>query len=398
MCVAAGLVGGTLGPAASAPRPPAVSGAGDGARSLPAESRHVERGSEATRAMGLVEAMSIALRTLDYEGTFVHLQGTHASSMHILHAYDGGGELERMVSLDGEAREVIRDHALVTCIWPGSRSVVVSKSRPRQLLPDIDAILAGNPGYAFSLAGVDRVAGVATDVVEIAPRDGYRYGYRFWIDRETRMLLRSMVLDDGRAVEQVLFTAIAYPDHVERSRFEFSAGEQRMSWLDARSASPEGEAGASGALPGTRAEFGEERYFPLLTDTSTGTVPGTFADLERRLAAGTTEEPSEEDAAVDRVRFENLPMGYAELSETYGTLPPDDAPVSHVMVSDGMASVSVYVEHVGAAFQDTSVVGLSSMGAMNAYGLSLEEGFVTVVGEVPPDTVRMIAEAVRLAD
>ena len=33
--------------------------------------------------------MSRALRLLDYEGTFVHIQGGHVSSMHILHA---GGE------------------------------------------------------------------------------------------------------------------------------------------------------------------------------------------------------------------------------------------------------------------------------------------------------------------
>ena len=102
------------------------------------------------------------------------------------------------------------------------------------------------------------------------------------------------------------------------------------------------------------------------------------------------------DEQVDRVRFERLPAGYRELSETYRPMLMDDAPVSHVMLSDGMASVSIYVEHLAADAQDTSVAGLSSMGAMNAYGLSLEEGFVTAVGEVPPGTVRAIAEAVRL--
>ena len=116
---------------------------------------------------------------------------------------------------------------------------------------------------------------------------------------------------------------------------------------------------------------------------------------------------------IDRVRFDGLPSGYVELSESYLAMPldrasrgsapldappGDGAPVSHVMVSDGMASVSVYVEHLSALEQDTSVAGLSSMGAMNAYGLSLGSGFVTVVGEVPPATVRRIAEAVRLAE
>ena len=211
----------------------------------------------------LVAAMSRALRTLNYEGTFVHLQGTHASSMRILHANDGEGELERMTSLDGEAREVIRDRSLVTCIWPGSRSVVVSKSRPRQLLPDVDEALASNDRYELHHAGVDRVAAVETDVVEVRPRDRYRYGYRFWIDRQTRMLLRSMLLDGGRVVEQVLFTAIAYPDAIDRSRFEIdvaSAGG-RVSWIEGEPAfgrtdegGPDGgrQGGRSGSWPNAR--------------------------------------------------------------------------------------------------------------------------------------------------
>jgi len=77
-------------------------------------------------------------------------------------------------------------------------------------------------------------------------------------------------------------------------------------------------------------------------------------------------------------------------------MPINDGPVSHVMLSDGMASVSVYIEHVAVANQNQSAAGLSSMGAMNAYGLSLDKAFVTVVGEVPVDTVRAIAEAVRI--
>ena len=77
-------------------------------------------------------------------------------------------------------------------------------------------------------------------------------------------------------------------------------------------------------------------------------------------------------------------------------MPIDDGPISHVMVSDGMASVSVYVEHVKAPEQDKSALGLSRMGAMNAYGLSLDNAFITVVGEVPASTVMAIAEAVQL--
>jgi len=158
--------------------------------------------------MKLIQRMSTALQSLNYEGTFVHLQNGSIESMHILHSSDSKGELERMLSLNGEAREVIRNHARVTCIWPNSQSVVVSKSKPRNALPDIDPSLATNQRYQLRLAAPDRVAGVETHVVEIQPKDRYRYGYRFWIDQNTNMLLRSELLDsDQKPIEQVMFTS-----------------------------------------------------------------------------------------------------------------------------------------------------------------------------------------------
>ena len=325
--------------------------------------------AEPPEAADLVAAMSRALRTLDYEGTFVHLQGSHVSSLYILHDGDEDGERERMVSLDGEAREVIRDRSLVTCIWPGTEAVVVSKAKPRRLLPDVDAALADNASYAFALAGTDRVAGLATDVVEIRPHDEHRYGYRFWIDTETRMLLRSMLLDGERVVEQVLFTSIEYPESIDPARFEIAVDEERTSWLEpARARARAGEVAGSG-------------------DPDAG--GGSFAELEAKSAARGA-------AAGGGVRFEALPAGYVVLSESVEPMNEGEAPIIHVMVSDGMASVSVYVDRAAPDAQDLSVAGLSSMGAMNAYGLSLEGGFVTVVGEVPPVTVRAIAKAVRL--
>lgn len=296
----------------------------------------------------LVRSMSVAMKTLNYEGNFVHVQGNHITSMNILHSSDGRGELERLRALDGEAREVYRNHTLVTCIWPASQSVVVSKSKPRELLPKVDADLAANKRYRFSMGSPDRVAGLVTHVVNVEPSDTYRYGYRFWIDQDTHMLLRSMLLDGQRAVEQVMFTFIEYPDSIEVARFEVTTDNEQVSWLE-----------------------------PKKLQATSG-LPDILADQ------------------VDRIAFSNLPDGYREVSETYSAMQMNDGPISHVMLSDGMASVSVYVEYVPLAEQSQSSVGLSSMGAMNAFALSTDSAFITAVGEVPADTVKAIASAVKI--
>ena len=321
---------------------PAAARAGDAAGGAP--------DGPAPAAAGLVTAMSESMRELDYEGTFVHVaRGGPLSSMHILHANDGDGELERMSSLDGEAREIVRDHERVTCVWPASSTVVVTSAKPRRALPEIDASLATNPNYRIRRVGADRVAGRDVHVVHIDPVDELRYGYRFWIDVDTHMLLRSMLVDEAdRALEEVLFTSIDYGGGIDPARFEIE--------------------------------------------------PGSGHDV--RVLSGTGDEPAGRpgEPVGDRVGFESLPAGYRRLGGTYRAMPFDGGPVSHVMISDGVASVSVYVEHVPRSDQDTGAAGASSIGGIHAWGASLDEGFVTVVGEVPPATVRAIAGAVRLVD
>ena len=296
----------------------------------------------------LITEMSSALQTLNYEGSFVHLQGGNVEAMSILHSSDEGGELERMLSLNGEAREVYRNHSLVTCIWPDTNAVIVSDSKSRNVLPKVDASLTDSEAYALTMDKSDRVAGVDTYVVNIQPRDEFRYGYKFWIDKDTRMLLRSMLIDEKmQTVEQVMFTSISYPERIERSRFQ---------------------------LP--------TQHNDIIVE-STNKYKAAIKPM--------ADDPS----GSNRVEFSSLPVGYEEVSEKYKPMPINDGPISHVMVSDGMASVSVYVEYVDQDKQKEIVLGRSSMGGMNAYTLSLPNALVTAVGEVPPSTVESIANAVQ---
>jgi sigma-E factor negative regulatory protein RseB len=315
-------------------------------------------GTDASSAVAkeLIEKMSDALRTLNYEGVFVHAQGANLTSMHIVHANKDNDEFERLLSLDGEAREVLRTNSLVTCIWPGSESVVVSKSTQRDLLPTVDAGLTSNMRYSFHLGDADRVAGREADVVHVMPQDRYRYGYRFWIDRETRMLLRSMLLDGpGNPVEQVIFTQIEFPETIDIAQF------------DPMSNYPE-------------------------------SALATWLEPNKEEALLKAEKRHSEQA--DKVRFASLPDGYRKTSETFSAIPSAGkaGPSSHVMLSDGMASVSVYVEYVAAVDHSSGALGLVKMGAMNAYGVSTENALITVVGEVPETTIRAIASAVIIKE
>jgi len=297
-------------------------------------------------AVTILTAMSSAMQTLNYEGTFIHTQNGHTDLMRILHSNDDMGEHERMTSLNGEAREVIRNNSLVTCIWPGTDDVQVNRSKPRKLLKSVDAALANSDVYNVTLRGAERVAGIMSDVVDVNPADQYRYGYRFWVDQESGMMLRSMVVDSNDTpLEELMFTDINYLNSVDPVRFEVDVDVDTTQWVDA---------------------------------------PGST------LTATTAIE-------IDKVQFDSLPEGFVEQSESYRMMAVQkDNPVSHVVVSDGIATLSVYVEYIERSEHDPATLGATSMGALSAYGLSLPSALVTVVGEAPKETVEVIARATRI--
>jgi sigma-E factor negative regulatory protein RseB len=67
-------------------------------------------------------------------------------------------------------------------------------------------------------------------------------------------------------------------------------------------------------------------------------------------------------------------------------------PVQHLVYSDGLASVSVFIEPRSPQTQVMS--GLAKVGAAFAYSRNLDGHQVTAVGEVPAATVEAIAAGV----
>ena len=160
---------------------------------------------EQAEVKALLERMAEAVRVLDYQGTFVYLQNNQLEALEIEHRRGESGTRERLFSLNGSAREVVRDGATVTCILPDLDSVLVDQRVAQGSFPDLLGIgideLAEN--YRFEWLGHDRVAGRAAQVVAIVPRDNLRYGYRLYLDRDSGLPLKLDLMDEaGDPVEQ----------------------------------------------------------------------------------------------------------------------------------------------------------------------------------------------------
>ena len=261
--------------------------------------------------------------------------------MRIIHKADGNKEQERLVSLTGFAREVIRDSESVTCYFPDNHAVMVEKSRPKKFLstqlPEPIERIAGY--YAFSVGGKDRVAGRPTWIVNIVPRDDYRYGYQLWIDEETKLMLKSELKDDsGWPVEQILFTNIAFLSAVPPELLKPAISGKGYTW-----------------------------YNNSVMSAS---------------------------VASDKSAWEvtSLPNGFMLSSREQQDAAENKLPLVHMVYSDGLAMVSVFIEKIDG--QPGQIPGTSKIGGVNTFATYANGYQVTAVGEVPQKTVRLMVNSV----
>ena len=289
-----------------------------------------------------LDKMSTAVESLNYEGTFVFVHDDVVETMRIIHGSYQGGVKERLISLTGEAREVIRDEELLTCIWPRSNVVVVEKSRTRYGIPTMipEHIEGLSEHYDLLVTGKSRIAGHDCKVVAIRPKDNYRYGYRLCIAENTGMLLKSEMFDPkNRLIEQVVFTDIHFPSSIPEYSFDPSISDKGYVWHK---------------VPSRKH------------------VSSLHPDLAWHIG--------------------ELPPGFKLSENVKRPIAASAQPVQHMIVTDGLATVSVFIAKPDAVNQVFS--GTMGRGALHAHALNLNSHQITVVGEVPESTVKMIGQSI----
>lgn len=290
-----------------------------------------------------LEQMSAASQSLNYSGVFVYQHEDRLDAMRIVHAMDENGERERLLSLTGPQREVLRDNQVVTCILGDLQSVHVNKSRPRAPFPISfpKELMQLENYYSFEVLGDDRVAGLNCRVVAVKSRDAFRYGRRLCVHEDSHLLLRSEVIgEQGRAVERMMFTSVTFPGRISSQELAPNVADAGFTWKR----EPE-------------------------------------------------QPPAAAAAADSRWEISRVPDGFMLIDYGWRRLSDREPGVEHWVYSDGLASLSIYVEKSQDDSQPYS--GITHRGALNAFGSMVDGHYVTVIGEVPRSTVEMVGTAVR---
>ncbi|HSM98677.1 MAG TPA: MucB/RseB C-terminal domain-containing protein [Gallionella sp.] len=295
------------------------------------------------RPVGLdwLEVVAFAGHQTDYSGVFVYQYDNRVETSSIIHLTGPNGEYEKLESLDGPRREIIRHDGEVWS-YANHKMVQVESQQGRSSFPSLlpEQLSALSANYLAVLQGMERVAGYNAQVILFQPKDNLRYTHKIWVHTDSGLLLKAAVLGDkNKVAEQYAFTQLQIGGKIDRS------------WAKECDAA------------GLHAKHGLQQTARDISPINSGWVADT------------------------------LPSGFKKTMEIQRKMRGKHAPVTQMVYSDGLSAISIFIEPNDQDEDD--VDGLSSRGAVNLYHKIMDQNLITVVGEVPPRTVMQVLSSVR---
>jgi sigma-E factor negative regulatory protein RseB len=289
----------------------------------------------------ILAKMAQAMHSLNYQGTVAFLRNGKLEPMKYFHATQNGLEQERMLSLNSPLREIIRDSGKVSCLFKATQHKLID-NRPFEhsflldLPPNLDELEAL---YSIQVVNQENIAMLPTYVLELKSKDQFRYSRKLWVEKNQSLLLKAEVFDlSGKVLEELVFTELEIKDQL------------------------------------------------AFVDNNTS---------EAKRASVTNTTQTNFNAAAFTVN--QMPQGFHELFFTRRTMHNVEQPVDHLILGDGLSSVSVYLEHRD---NNPPVKGqenaVQTIGTINFYSQSIGTYELTVMGEVPEQTIKLIAEGIKL--
>ena len=292
---------------------------------------------EMESAQDLMARMAKASRELNYSGVFTYEHRGNLTSVKLVHEVRDGKIYERLLHMDGSQRDVVSRSDSLDCVRAG------------------DMLLRGNAYkindgsysrledfYEFHIKGDDRIANREVSLVHVIPKDRYRYGYVVAIDKESGLLLQSVLMNHaGQPLERFQFVDISI--------------------------------GGSSSYLDMQIEEGE------------------FAEINQ---ADCIEINRKIESSQSMWDVNWLPPGFVLASHQ----PPGAEGQESMMYTDGLAVFSVFIDSVqGTVLPPVDAKLGATVAVLTKVEISGNQYAICVVGEIPRGTASQVAGAIRLA-
>lgn len=291
--------------------------------------------------------ISEAVNATNYQGTLMRIAGDRIDTLRVMHSNRDGVIREKLVAMDGEGREIIRIGDELICLLPGRRiKLVDTNSMPSNAFVRLPASAAElDRFYQLEAHGAERFVGRKALRYFIRPRDRYRYGHRLWIDAETSLPLRMQLVSGRRVIEEIRFANVEIGVEIADDVFASDIDSSEFRVIQASAANT---TGAPPAASATSASNAADDDWPQ--EASPGfrlrTLQSQMVRINGRVA-------------------------------------------QRLVFSDGLATVSMFIDRQGD--NPATRTQLASLGAAHSFQRQVNGKTLTLVGEVPVETLRMLA-------
>lgn len=287
-----------------------------------------------------------ASKRRSYVGTYVVSSGGQMQSAKIWHVCEGAQQVERVESLTGAARSTFRHNDKVVTFMPEQKLIRSEKREATGNFPELVQSADNRIAefYKLKAEGVERIAGLESDVVLLVPKDSMRFGYRVWTEQKKGLVVKLQTLDsDGRVLEQAAFSELQLDAPVKMDKLL-----QMMAKVDGYRVEASALVKTSASAEGWRLSAPVAGFKPM-------------SCYKRPLAGASA------GAAGDE------PMQW--------------------VFSDGLASVSLFVEPFD-RLRHNKESGMS-IGATHTITRQLGNYWLTAMGEVPMSTLKQFASGLE---
>ena len=281
-----------------------------------------------------------------YIGTYVVSSGGQMHSAKIWHVCEGAQQIERVESLTGAQRSTFRHNEKIVTFMPEQK---IARSEKRDVSGSFPELVQSADNriaefYKLKAEGVERIAGLDSDVVMLIPKDALRFGYRIWTEQKKGLIVKLQTLDsDGRVLEQAAFSELLLDAPVKMDKLL-----QMMGKVDGYRVEESALVKTTASAEGWRQALPVAGFKPM--------------SCYKRPVAGAS-------------------VGAA-----------GDEPMQWVF-SDGLASVSLFVEPFDRLKHGKE--SAMSMGATHTITRQLGSYWLTAMGEVPMNTLKQFASGLE---
>jgi len=291
-------------------------------------------------AITALKQVAYAGRSLNFTGIFVLQKGDHFETCRITHHGGGSQELEKIERMDGNPLEITRVNDDILVYIPEDKLVKSKAGVQERSFPSLteDQLTTVGQNYDVYVGNVDRIAGRFATHITLLPKDKLRYRHELWIDQKTGLQIKAqMFTDRNELVEQIMFTEISVGNHVTEDMTRSIYEDEALAWRMDR---------------GARSQL--------------------------------------RNAAAKRLwAVSKPPPGFKQVMELQRKVGATGSRVQLVF-SDGFAAVSVFID---SRRNNGFLAVLGREGSLNVYRRVLDDQFVTVLGDVPANTVKQIGDS-----